>query len=279
MSDWDLPAFFIIGSMKAGTTSLYEALSSTPGLVSVRPKEPAALLKTQDEAISIYRSLTRQANGARFGDGSTKYCSPAAAKAVRHYRAIRGDRPRPTVLWCVRDPVDRMVSHFCHDWAMGRAPSFDELGSTATDYFLLSDYSVVLRPWLEEFGDEIVPVRVGRDGIASNRESVRFPGVDEPVRFDTLEVPHLNRTAGRRPLVPAIRAVAASPRARALTRTLGIEPLARRASGASLLRRKPSTPSSDEVLERVPEPIQDHLRESAAQVAAELSCESLLLPQ
>lgn len=277
MGGWDLPAFIIIGSMKAGTTSLYEALSSTPGLVSVRPKEPAALIKTQDEAISIYRSLTRQANGARFGDGSTKYCSPAAEKAVRHYRAIRGDRPRPTIVWCLRDPVDRMVSHFCHNWAMGRRPSFDELRSTETDYFRLSDYSVVLRPWLEEFGDEIVPVRVGPDRITSNRETLRFPGVDEPVRFDTLEPPHLNRTAGRRPMVTAIRAVAASPRARELTRTVGLEPLARRASGASLLRRKPSTPSFDDVLEHVPEAIQQHLRESAAKVGAELSCQSLFL--
>ena len=117
-----LPTFLIIGAMKAGTTTLYNDLKRQAFIFLPDCKEPNALIDDQILTRSgqiRYSSLFRHARDDQIcGEASTAYAKlPHHRNAASRARQILGSNLR--VIYIVRDPVLRLVSHYRHDWSLG----------------------------------------------------------------------------------------------------------------------------------------------------------------
>jgi hypothetical protein len=130
-----LPEFFLIGAMKAGTTSLYRYLAQHPQLFMPTLKEPNfyALVDVPADDLpertrrqsSLLRSdyqhlFRRSAPDQRVGEGSIRYLT--TARAAAH---IAADRPDARFIAVLRDPAERSWSHFVANRDVGVEPIAD----------------------------------------------------------------------------------------------------------------------------------------------------------
>jgi hypothetical protein len=113
-----LPNFIIIGAMKCGTSTLHEQLARQPGIFMSEPKEPNYF--SNDEIYRRgerwYRELFAASAGAMLrGESSTHYTKlPTYPKTVERMRALLPDLK---LIYVMRHPVDRLVSHYIHEWS------------------------------------------------------------------------------------------------------------------------------------------------------------------
>jgi hypothetical protein len=172
--------FIIIGAMKAGTTSLFRFLTSHPEISGSATKE------------LHYFSL----HGARFG--RTGYdlsfvglSGPLLGEASPSYseyprfgdtaRRIRVALPDVKLIYCVRDPIDRMTSHFTHEVLEGRQVASATDGAWTNEYLAPSLYGYQLERYLRYFDPSslaIVDTEFLRtDRAAALERLYRFLGV------------------------------------------------------------------------------------------------------
>lgn len=150
------PAFLIIGSMKSGTTSLYDALAETKGFHLPEEKEPDILHQFPEVEtcrLAYARHFGPQAEGTLCGEASTSYTMrPFRDDVARHAHAVCGTNLK--LIMIMRDPVQRIVSHLRHDYLVGRVqdPDFDRLVREDGRYIAFSDYGMQLDPWVSVFG-------------------------------------------------------------------------------------------------------------------------------
>lgn len=121
--------FFIVGAPKAGTSSIYELLKNHPDVCMSKVKEPnyfsqkeiSSLYKTSDyrsgllefESISQYHDLYKDANKL-CGEASVSYLMyPDVAQRIKKYN------PDSKIIICLRDPVERAISHYRMDRRLG----------------------------------------------------------------------------------------------------------------------------------------------------------------
>jgi hypothetical protein len=110
-----LPNFFIVGAPKAGTTSLYRYVGQHPDIYLSPIKEPAffapelasidsTIVKDWAEYLKLFADATTQ---RAIGEGSVAYLSSAGAA-----QAIGRRLPHARILMMLRDPADRLFSHY-----------------------------------------------------------------------------------------------------------------------------------------------------------------------
>ena len=153
-----LPDFLIIGAMKCGTSTLAARLGAQPGVFLTTPKEPEFF---SDDTIHArgrewYESLFAAAPpGARLGEASTGYTKqPTHPEAPGRIRALL---PEARLVYIIRNPLDRLVSHYMHDWTMGVMDG--SLSDALQRHPELVDYGCYARqiaPYLDSFGPERV---------------------------------------------------------------------------------------------------------------------------
>ncbi|MGG7646243.1 sulfotransferase [Rhodovulum sp. YNF3179] len=151
-----LPAFLLIGAMKAGTTTLYHDLRRVPGLWLPPEKEPGDLL---DPAVETPEGRARYAAkfaaapaGCRPGEATTAYAKRPDHEGVAH-RAVRVLGPRLRVIYLVRDPVDRITSQFRHAASLGDETRPPDIAVRADpSYLAYSRYGWQIEPWLARLG-------------------------------------------------------------------------------------------------------------------------------
>lgn len=157
-----LPDFLIIGAMKSGTTSLYRDLRMNSHIFMPDDKEPNVLIDDAvltDEGRSQYAALFRRAQVDQVcGEASTAYTKrPTYEGVAARARAVLG--PDVRVLYVVREPVSRAVSHHRHLAGIEQLPfDFDEAlqhDATLVEY---SRYGMQIEPWLEIYGRDRVHV-------------------------------------------------------------------------------------------------------------------------
>jgi hypothetical protein len=118
-----LPDFLILGAQKAGTTALYAYLRWHPRITGPAWKEVSFFDRHYARGLGWYRGQfpLRQA-GRIVGEASPGYLFHPLAPA-----RVRETVPKARLIVLLRDPVDRALSHYHHEVALGREPlSFED---------------------------------------------------------------------------------------------------------------------------------------------------------
>jgi hypothetical protein len=160
MTDARRPNLFLVGAMKAGTNTLHRLLDGHPDIfMSKKPKEPSWLVGSNSGlSEDWYLGLFSAAGEARYrGEASTDYTrAPRLARAAEKIKAYA---PDARILYIMRDPLDRALSHYWWDVqysAEGR--SFKEAASRSREILDVGHYAMQIAPYLDVFGREKVHV-------------------------------------------------------------------------------------------------------------------------
>ena len=189
-----LPNFLIIGAMKSATTGLYRDLDANPRIYFPSIKEVSCLTNERvlrDEGRTEYEAFFQDAAPDQIrGEGSTDYTKiPDIPGVPKRARQVLGAETK--LVYMVREPVARTISHHYHLYREDRAPlDINEAVRNQPELINYSRYAMQLEPWLEEFDQENLLV-VRMEDYASNRldtvgQVSIFLGVDP--RPDLIEV-------------------------------------------------------------------------------------------
>lgn len=182
-----LPDFVIIGAMKCGTSTLHDQLAAQPGVFMSHPKEPNFF---SDDAVYArgldwYGALfAAAAPGDLCGESSTHYTKrPTHPQAAARLRAAL---PEARLIYLMRHPIDRLISHYVHEWTENRVRG--SIDRAAQDHPGLIDYGLYamqLEPYLDAYGPErILPLfleRMNRHPQETLEQVGRFLGLSGPL--------------------------------------------------------------------------------------------------
>jgi hypothetical protein len=179
-----LPNLLVVGAMKSGTTSLHHYLSLHPEIFMSEDKEPTffTVEKNWHRGVSWYSSLFPTDKPVR-GESSPDYTKYPAIDGVP--ARIHSVVPDARLIYLLRDPVERIVSHYIDAYSFGRVhkPINRELANFEDHHFVnCSRYCMQLEQYLEYFeADRILVItseelRADRD--ATMRAVFEFLGVD-----------------------------------------------------------------------------------------------------
>ncbi len=237
-----LPNFIVIGAMKAGTRSVYEYLRGHPQVFMSEPKELHFFVteKTWGRGLGWYEShFSNTHRCAAVGEASPDYSRAPTYEGVpeRMHRII----PDARLIYLVRDPVDRIQSHYQHELRKGRERRTpDEAVLEDPMYLAPSRYADQIDRYLEWFPREQLKVTVSEDLRLRRSETLRalfeFLGVD-PAVVPSAVGTEFSRSADRRITRPGLRWLRSSP---------VVARLARRAPQALLRVGRITTQSSDD---------------------------------
>jgi Sulfotransferase domain len=220
-----LPDFLIIGAMKCGTSTLQAQLAAQPGVFMTTPKEPNFF---SDDAVwarglGWYESLfAGAAPGELKGEASTHYTKlPTYPDCLDRLASVL---PAPKLIYMIRDPVDRMVSHYIHDWTLGHMPGDVAAALRAyPELVAYSRYAMQIAPYAERFGtDRILLVSLERLEDEPQAEIERigaFLGLPARLLWRE-EVARMNASAERIRRFPLQELLVGNPVAAALRRVL-----------------------------------------------------------
>src|SRR5438105_1889408 len=157
--DGALPNLLIIGGLKCGTTSLHHYLSLHPEVAMSRPKELNFFVEDLNWPLGAdwYASHFDPAASIR-GESSPHYTNrPRFGGVPERISSVLG---RPRLILVVRDPIDRMLSHYLHNLGGGYEKcSLDEaFAEPQGSYVARSRYWFQLEPYLEVFDRELIAI-------------------------------------------------------------------------------------------------------------------------
>lgn len=189
--DPNLPDFLVIGAMKCGTTSLQHYLSCHPE-ISMAPKELNFFSKKEnwEKGIDWYRQYFDKP-GKKQGEvcpGYTK-CHLYEGVPQRIYSSI----PAVKLIYVLRDPVARIVSHFSH--ALGEdstGRSSDEIFNDSISGFVdTSRYALQIEQYLKFFDRDQILI-ITAESLASDRNSslqsiFNFLEIDDKFHSDSFD--------------------------------------------------------------------------------------------
>lgn len=194
-----LPNLFVIGAAKCGTTSLHEYLDQHPQISMSREKEPDFFVPEKSRGSREWYESQFDPSAPVRGESSVSYTRYPDVTGVPE--RIHALIPDARFVYLVRDPIDRIVSHY-----LFRLLDHPEIGSLenaldtprhGTGFLTISRYWLQLEQYLAHFDEEQILV-VDSDELGAHRAETltaifRFLGVDPGFRSDTFEVRH-NRT-------------------------------------------------------------------------------------
>lgn len=150
-----LPSFVIIGAMKCGTSSLYHYLASHPDLRPSSIKETNFFLRRESFAKGVewYESFFGGEGRYAF-EASPNYTKRHAFRGVpkRMYSVL----PDARLIYVLRDPIERVVSHYVHMYTEGREsrPFGEAIRKQRCDYIQSSRYFFQLEAYLKYYREE-----------------------------------------------------------------------------------------------------------------------------
>jgi hypothetical protein len=149
-----LPHFVIIGAMKSATSSLYDQLSRQPGIFMCTPKEPNFFSDAEQYAkgMAWYSGLFAEADkDCLLGEASTHYTKlPTHPMTVQR---LKEHMPDSRLVYVMRHPVDRLVSHYIHEWSTGVYHcGIEEAIDKYPELLDYGRYAMQIEPYFESFG-------------------------------------------------------------------------------------------------------------------------------
>lgn len=156
-----LPDFVIIGAMKCATTTLYEQLNCQPGIYLPELKEPNFFSDDHQYAkgLAWYQALFEDARSDDLlGEASTHYTKlPVHPDTIGR---MHSHLPSAKLIYVMRHPVDRLISHYMHEWSQGIISC--DINEAIVRYPELrhySRYAYQLAPYIETYGrDNVLPL-------------------------------------------------------------------------------------------------------------------------
>jgi len=170
-----LPNLIIIGAQKCGTTSLHNYLDAHPEISMSRRKETDFFVLQSgnwDRGLDWYVSQFDPRAKTR-GEASTSYTNlPASAGTADRIRSVV---PGAKLIYLVREPLDRMVSHYLQRRALGleRRPLSEALSDPRAPYVTRSCYATQLRPFLDLFPREQILVETNERLLRERQTTLR----------------------------------------------------------------------------------------------------------
>lgn len=179
-----LPHFVIVGAMKSATSTLQEQLAVQPGIFMSDPKEPNFFSNDEQfsRGLGWYSGLFARAKTADLaGEASTHYTKlPTYPRTVSR---LKQHLPGARFVYVMRHPIDRLISHYVHEWSMGAYHyPLVEAVERHPELVAYGQYAMQLAPYFEAFGpDAVLPVffdRLVREPQAELERVCRFIGYD-----------------------------------------------------------------------------------------------------
>ncbi len=179
------PNLIIIGGLKCGTTSIHHYLGLHPEIQMSKPKELNFFCAEQnlDLGLDWYRGRFDERFAVR-GESSPHYTNlprfPGVAERIAEHI------PDARLIYMVRDPISRILSHWRHSTGAGyetRAEMGEVLSDPDTSYVHRSMYWMQLQPYLKNFDAAQITIITQEELQAEREETMRkafrFAGVDE----------------------------------------------------------------------------------------------------
>lgn len=204
-----LPTFIVIGAMKCGTTSLYYQLDAHPDVAMSILKETNYFISKCDfekgryeEGRDWYESRFREVAKAR-GECSPNYTKAHLFPGVA--QRMHDLVPDIQLIYMVRDPVERLISHYVQNCVQGlEDQSFAGAVTEPVEnkYVLTSRYFWQLQPYLEVFDEEQILIRslesLRDRPLEILRDIHSFIGIESHVVEAQLQRGHFNPTSEKR---------------------------------------------------------------------------------
>jgi Sulfotransferase domain len=179
-----LPNLIIIGGLKCGTTSIHHYLGLHPEVQMSKPKELNFFVSelNLDLGLDWYRGRFDDRFAVR-GESSPHYTNLPRFEGVAE--RIQTHCPDVKLLYMIRDPIKRVLSHWVHAKGAGYESGEieDVLSRPDTAYVQRSMYWMQLQPYLQRFDREQIELisseELQADRQGTMRKSFRFVGVDE----------------------------------------------------------------------------------------------------
>lgn len=170
-----LPNLIVIGAMKCGTSSLHRYLDLHPEIAMSPLKEPnffvdGAEWSNWHRGVDWYRGLFDPGAPIR-GEASVNYTNlPGSAGTAERMAATLTEAPR--LIYLVRDPIERSISHYMHAVAAGREsrPVEEALADFDSRFVNRSRYATQLEPFRRAFGAERIHVAT-QESLLDQREA------------------------------------------------------------------------------------------------------------
>ena len=188
-----LPNLIIVGGLKCGTTSLHHYLNLHPRIAMSRPKELNFFVAelNWDLGADWYASHFDRTALVR-GESSPHYTNlPRFDGVAERMHDLLGGQAR--IVYMVRDPIDRMLSHYLHNVGGGYETRSIEvaLADPGSAYISRSRYAMQLEPYLATF-DRAHLLIVANEDLAREREATLrrvfgFCGVDDDFSSEQFE--------------------------------------------------------------------------------------------
>lgn len=170
-----LPNLIVIGGLKCGTTSLHHYLSLHPEIAMSRPKELNFFVAELNWELGTdwYASHFDREAPVR-GETSPHYTNlPRFCGVAERMRETLG--PEARIVYMVREPIERMLSHYLHNVGGGyeSRPIEVALADPESAYVARSRYAMQVRPYLDRFGPERVLIVDNADLAREREQTVR----------------------------------------------------------------------------------------------------------
>jgi Sulfotransferase domain len=179
----ELPNLIIIGGLKCGTTSIHHYLGLHPEVAMSKPKELNFFVEelNWDLGLDWYRGRFDGGFPVR-GESSPHYTNLPRYRGVAE--RIREHIPEARLLYMVRDPISRILSHWRHAAGAGyeSRPMEEVLTRDDQTYVTRSMYWRQLQPYIEMFPREQIAV-IAQEELQNDREGTMrrafsYAGVD-----------------------------------------------------------------------------------------------------
>ena len=146
--------FMIIGAMKSATTSLHAYLNQHPRIFLSNPKETDFFIeeKNLSKGLDWYHGLFKNADQSQLlGEATTSYTKLPDFTGVAERIYKYNDKVK--LIYLVRNPIERAISHYRHSQGFGRVdlPFEKEIRQDISKYVQYGRYSYQIYEYLKYF--------------------------------------------------------------------------------------------------------------------------------
>lgn len=182
------PNFLIIGAARSGTTSMFKYLEGHPDIFMSEIKEINFFSNERywEKGVEWYEQHFSGATQKCVGEASTSYTSyPSLSKIPER---IFNYIPDAKLIYVVRDPIDRFISHYLHRVTRGlESREINDIIHNYQDDFLLTQgkYYLQLEQYLKYFPMEHIKLlsieNLKNEPAETVRSLYEFLGIDTAI--------------------------------------------------------------------------------------------------